>query len=237
MSRFDVIAFDADDTLWHNERLYDQTQAGLAALLAGYGVSVEALNERLYQTESRNIRVFGYGIKSFALSMIETALALTGGDLSGQHVQAIIELARAQINAPIELLEHVHESVPWLASRYRLLLITKGDLLDQETKLARSGLGEYFRDIEVVSDKTPQRYAALFRNHALDPAHVLMVGDSLRSDILPALELGACAVYIPYPTVWQHEAAAAPAPGTPRFYQLEHLDQLPGLLEQLEAQG
>ena len=170
-------------------------------------------------------------------AMIENALALTRGDLSGQHVQAIIDLAKAQLNAPIDLLEHVRETVPWLASRHRLLLITKGDLFDQETKLARSGLGEYFRDIEVVADKTPQRYAALFRNHSLDPAHVLMVGDSLRSDILPALELGACAVYIPYPTVWQHEAAAAPAPGTPRFYQLEHLDQLPGLLEQLEAQG
>jgi len=237
MPRFDVIAFDADDTLWHNERLYNQTQAGLAALLAGYGVSAEALNERLYQTESRNIRVFGYGIKSFALSMIETALALTGGHLSGPDVQAIINLAKAQLNAPIELLEHVRETVPRLAARHPLMLITKGDLLDQETKLARSGLGEFFRDIEVVSDKTPQSYATLFRNHALDPAHVLMVGDSLRSDILPALALGACAAYIPYPNAWQHEAAAAPAPGTARFYQLVQLGQLPALLDQLETVG
>ena len=237
MARFDVIAFDADDTLWHNERLYDQTRAGLVAVLAGYGVSAKALDERLYQTESRNIRVFGYGIKSFALSMIETALALTGGHLSGPDVQAIIDLARAQLNAPIELLEHVRETVPGLAARHALMLITKGDLLDQETKLARSGLGEFFRDIEVVSNKTPQSYAALFRNHALDPAHVLMVGDSLRSDILPALELGTYTVFIPYPGAWQHEAAPAPAPGTPRFYQLEHLGLLPGLLDRLETQS
>jgi putative hydrolase of the HAD superfamily len=235
MPRFDVIAFDADDTLWHNMRLYRQTQAGLAALLAGYGVSAEALDEQLFQTESRNIRLFGYGIKSFALSMIESALALTGGNLSGQHVLAIIELAKAQLNAPIELLEHVRETVPRLAARHPLMLITKGDLLDQENKLARSGLGEFFRDIEVVSDKTRQSYAVLFRNHALDPARVLMVGDSLRSDILPALELGAYSVYIPYPDAWQHEAAKIPAPGTPRFYQLEQLGQLPDLVEQLEA--
>jgi putative hydrolase of the HAD superfamily len=237
MPHFDLIAFDADDTLWHNMRLYLQSQAGLAALLAGYGITRQALDECLYQTESRNIRMFGYGIKSFALSMIETALTLTSAELSGQDVQAIIDLARAQLNAPIQLLEHVRETVPQLASRHPLLLITKGDLLDQETKLARSGLGEFFRDIEVVSDKTLQSYEALFRNHALDPRQVLMVGDSLRSDILPVLELGCTAVYIPYPDAWQHEAAALPAPGTPRFHQLEHLGQLPTLLDRLEAQG
>jgi putative hydrolase of the HAD superfamily len=232
---FDVIAFDADDTLWHNMRLYLYTQAGLAALLAGYGITAPALDERLNQTENRNIRLFGYGLKSFALSMIETALDLTGGTLSGQHVLAIIDLAKAQLDAPIQLLEHVSQTVPRLASHHPLLLITKGDLLDQETKLARSGLGEHFRDIEVVSDKTRHSYAALFRNHSLDPRHVLMVGDSLRSDILPVLELGATAVYVPYPDAWQHEAAETPAPGTPRFYQLDHLGQLPALLARLEA--
>ena len=236
MPLFDLIAFDADDTLWHNERLYDQTQARLAALLAPYGVSQADLDARLYQTESRNIQVFGYGIKSFSLSMIETAVELTGGALAGRDVLAILDLAKAQLNAPVELLEHVMETVSRLAARYRLMVITKGDLLDQETKLARSGLGKFFRDIEVVSDKTPQSYAILFRNHGLEPAHVLMVGDSLRSDILPALELGAYAVFIPYPGSWQHEAAPAPAPGTPHFYQLEQLGLLPGLLEQLETQ-
>ena len=237
MPGFDVIAFDADDTLWHNERLYLQTQARLADLLAAYGIEEPIFDESLYQTEIRNIRVFGYGMKSFTLSMIETAVALTGGKLSGPDVLAIIELAKAQLNAPVELLEHVSETIPRLAARHHLMVITKGDLLDQETKLARSGLGEFFRDIEVVSDKTTQSYATLFRNHALDPARVLMVGDSLRSDILPALELGCSAMYIPYPDAWRHEAAQVPAPGTPRFYQLKQLGQLPGLLDQLAGPG
>ncbi len=236
MTLFDVIAFDADDTLWHNERLYDQTQAGLAALLAGYGIRASDLAERLYRTESHNIALFGYGIKSFTLSMIEAAVDLTAGKISSREVLAIIDLAKAQLNAPVELLEHVLEAVPLLAARYHLIVITKGDLQDQETKLARSGLAEFFRDIEVVSDKTPQSYAALFKNHSFSPQRLLMVGDSLRSDILPVLQLGAYAVYIPYATTWQHEAARAPAPGTPRFHQLEHLGQLPDLLERLEIQ-
>jgi putative hydrolase of the HAD superfamily len=237
MPRFDLIAFDADDTLWHNERLYDQTQAGLAALLAPYGVNPPSLTAGLYQTETRNIGLFGYGIKSFSLSMIETAVQMTWGKLSGQDVLAILDLAKAQLNAPVELLEHARSAVSRLAARYRLMVITKGDLQDQETKLQRSGLSEYFQDIEVVSDKTPQSYARLFKNDALDPARLVMVGNSLRSDILPVLLLGACAVYVPYPGTWQHEAAEAPDPGTPGFFQLEHLGLLPGLLEQLEAQG
>jgi putative hydrolase of the HAD superfamily len=235
MPLFDLIAFDADDTLWHNERLYEQNQARLADLLARYGVGHETVDGRLLQMESRNIGVFGYGIKSFTLSMIETAVELTGGGISGQDVLAIIGFARTQLNAPVELLEHVPETVSRLAARHRLMVITKGDLQDQETKMARSGLGEFFRDIEVVSDKTPASYARLFKNHHFDPAYVAMVGNSLRSDILPDLELGGTAVYIPYQSSWVHEAAEAPVPGTPCFYQLEHLGQLPALLEQLES--
>ena len=234
---FDVIAFDADDTLWHNERLYDASQAGLADLLRRYGAGPESVGERLLQTESANIRVFGYGIKSFTLSMIETAVELSGGRISGQDVLAIIALAKAQLNAPVELLEHVAGTVSRLAARHPLMVITKGDLQDQETKMARSGLGEFFRDIEVVSDKTAESYARLFKNHGLDPAHVIMVGNSLRSDILPVLELGGAAVYVPYPSTWLHEAAETPAAGTPRFYPLEHLGQLPALLEELEARA
>ena len=237
MSHFDVIAFDADDTLWHNERLYDQTQAGLAALLAHYGVNPELLGAGLYQTEKRNIGLFGYGIKSFALSMIETAVQMTWEKLKAQDVLAILDLAKAQLNAPIELLEYAQAVVALLAARYRLMIVTKGDLLDQEAKLLRSGLGEYFQDIEVVSDKTPQSYARLFRNHAIHPGRLVMVGNSMRSDILPVLLLGACAIYVPYAGTWQHEAAEAPAADTPGYYQLEHLGLLPGLLETLESNG
>ncbi len=235
MSIFDVVAFDADDTLWHNERLYDQTQAGLAVLLEPYGVNAASLKAGLYQTESRNIGLFGYGIKSFALSMIETAVQMTWEKLKARDVLAILDLAKAQLKAPVELLEHAHAVISRLAARYRLMVITKGDLLDQEAKLARSGLGDFFPDIEVVSDKTPQDYARLFMNHAVDPQRLVMVGNSLRSDILPILSLGGHAVYIPYAGTWQHEAAEAPAPGTPGFHQLEHLGQLPELLEKLEA--
>ena len=235
MPSFDLIAFDADDTLWHNERLYDQTQARLGALLEPYGVNAQSLGAGLYQTESRNIGLFGYGIKSFTLSMIETAVQMTWGKISAYDVLAILDLAKAQLNAPVELLEHAQEAVSQLADHYRLMVITKGDLQDQENKLLRSGLGAFFRDIEVVNDKTPQDYARLFKNHAIDPGRLVMVGNSLRSDILPVLLLGACAVYVPYPGTWQHEAAEAPAPGTPGFYQLEHLGLLPDLLNQLEA--
>jgi putative hydrolase of the HAD superfamily len=235
MSRFDLIAFDADDTLWHNERLYEHTQARLAALLAGYGVSAASLTAGLYQTETRNIGLFGYGIKSFALSMIETAVQMTWGRLTGYDVLAILDLAKAQLNAPVELLEHAGEAVARLAARYPLMVITKGELHDQETKLQRSGLAEYFRDIAVVTDKTQMSYATLFKNHALDPARLVMVGNALRSDILPVLALGGHAVYIPYAGTWQHEAAEEPAPGTPHYYQLEHLGLLPALLEQLES--
>jgi putative hydrolase of the HAD superfamily len=237
MSRFDLIAFDADDTLWHNEGLYHQTQAGLAELLAGYGIDEKSLDERLYRTESRNVRVFGYGIKSFTLSMIETAIDLTGGRISGREVQAILDLAKAQLQAPVVLFEQVTETVSRLAARYRLMVITKGELLDQETKLVRSELAGYFRGFEVVSDKTTESYARLFKDHALDPRHVLMVGNSLRSDILPVLELGGTAVYVPYELTWLHEAAETPAQGTSNFYQLEHLGQLPDLIEKLEEAG
>jgi putative hydrolase of the HAD superfamily len=237
MPRFDLIAFDADDTLWHNERLYDQTQASLAALLAPYGVNPESLGAGLYQTEKRNIGLFGYGIKSFTLSMIETAVQMTWGHLSGQDVLAILDLARAQLKAPVELLENAQAVVSLLAARYHLIIVTKGDLQDQETKLQRSGLAEYFQDIEVVSDKTPQSYARLFRNHAIQPGRVVMVGNSMRSDILPVLLLGAHAIYVPYPGTWQHEAAEAPAAGTPGFYQLEHLGLLPSLLDTMESNG
>ena len=220
MPCFDLIAFDADDTLWHNEPLYERPQARLADLLAAYGVEKSSVEERLYQTESRNIQVFGYGIKSFTLSMIEAGVELSEGRLSGRDALAIIQLAREQRNSPVELLEHVTGTIARLATLYQLMIITKGDLFDQETKMARSGLGDYFKDIEVVSDKTPQSYARLFRNHSLEPSRLVMVGNSLRSDILPVLELGGYAVYIPYHITWQHEAAEAPAPSTPRFSQL-----------------
>ena len=234
MSKFDLIAFDADDTLWHNERLYVNAQSRFVELLAHYH-DPDWIRERLYQTETRNLQHFGYGIKAFALSMLESAVELTEGRLAGQDVKTLIDLAKEMLTAPVELLPHVSEVIPQLAKQYPLMVITKGDLLDQETKINRSGLGRYFRDIEVVSHKTRETYARLLEKHAIPSERFLMVGNSLRSDILPILELGGAAIHIPYETTWLHEMAEPPT-SQAGFYALEDMGQLPGLLEQLEHQ-
>ena len=234
MPPFDLIAFDADDTLWHNERIYTGVQAGFARLLSPYHPK-EVVEARLYQTETRNIKSFGYGIKSFTLSMIETAVELTEGTISSKEIQAIIDMGKGMLDAEVELLEHTAGTITRLAASYRLMVITKGDLQDQQTKIARSGLGQYFQYIEVVNDKTRDIYSQLLRKLSIQPERFLMVGDSLRSDILPILELGAQAVYIPYQITWLHESAEIPPRDTPGFHQVENLSQLPGLLERLDA--
>jgi putative hydrolase of the HAD superfamily len=217
-----------DDTLWHNERNYLLAQERFTQLLAQYH-NPEWINARLYETETRNIQHYGYGIKAFALSMLESAVELTEGRISGQDVQAIIGLARQMLGAQVELLAHVRETIPLLSSRYRLMVITKGDLLDQETKMERSGLSACFRSIEVVSHKTPASYRRILERNDIAPGRFLMVGNSLKSDVLPVLELGASAVHIPYDVTWLHEQAEPPT-GQPGFYSLEHLGLLPALL-------
>jgi len=233
MSKFDMIAFDADDTLWHNERLYTEAQASFRRLLGQYQ-SPQWIDERLYQTEMHNLEHFGYGIKAFALSMIETAVELTEGRISGKDIQAIINLAKEMLTAEVELLDHTVETVSHLATIYPLMLVTKGDMRDQEMKIARSGLGSYFRHIEIVSDKSRENYKSLLQRHRIKPERFLMVGNSLRSDILPVLALGAWAVYIPYAMTWAHELAEPPPSGQPGYYEIEHLGQLPALLEGID---
>jgi len=233
MPRFEMIAFDADDTLWHTERLYTHTQTKFKQLLAHYH-RPEWIEERLYQTELQNLEHFGYGIKAFALSMIETAVELTEGRISGGDIQRIIGWAREMLAAEVELLEHVAETLAGLAERYLLMLLTKGDLLDQETKIERSGLALYFRYIEIVSDKRRASYERLLQRYDIAPERFLMVGNSLRSDILPVLAIGASAVYVPNEFTWLHEAAEPPA-GQPGYYELEHLGLLPALLNDLEG--
>jgi len=234
MPTFDLIAFDADDTLWHNERIYTGVQERFARLLSPYH-KTELVEARLYQTETRNIKSFGYGIKSFTLSMIEAAVELTEGQISAKDIQAIIDLGKGMLDAEVELLEHSAGTITQLATRYRLMVITKGDLQDQQTKIARSGLGQYFQYIEVVNDKTRDIYRQLLKKLSIQPGRFLMVGDSLRSDILPILELGGQAVYIPYQITWLHESAEIPPQDTPGFHQIENLSRLPDLLEQLDA--
>jgi len=196
---FDMIAFDADDTLWHNETLFTLTQSSFRDLLAPYLLRPWT-GEELYATELRNLQHFGYGIKGFTLSMIETAIELTSADLPVAVIQQIIGLGKAMLAAPVELLDHVAEVLPALAAAAPLLLLTKGDLFDREAKIARSGLAPHFRHIEIVSDKTPQSYSALLAKYAVPPERFLMVGNSLRSDIVPVIALGGRAVHIPYTT-------------------------------------
>jgi putative hydrolase of the HAD superfamily len=233
MPRFDVIAFDADDTLWHNEHLYIDAQAAFKRLLAHYQ-DPDWIAARLDETEQRNIQHFGYGIKSFALSMIETAIELTSGQISGVDIQAIVDLAKGMMAAEVQLIEHTSETVAELAARYSLMLITKGDLLDQEIKVERSGLAAHFQSVEVVSEKDSASYARVLKRHHIAPEAFLMVGNSLRSDILPVLALGASAVYVPYASTWSHEFADPPSPDHPGYYTLAHLGFLPALLSRLD---
>ncbi len=233
MQAFKLIGFDADDTLWHNERLYVRAQEQLKTLLGGYLVD-EQMDERLYQTEMRNLEHFGYGIKAFALSMIETAIELTGGRISATDIRQIIDNARDMMVADVELLDHVEETLGVLATDHALMLITKGDLRDQERKIARSGLAQQFRYVEIVSDKARDNYNTLLERLSVVPADFLMVGNSLRSDILPVLELGGTAVYIPQELTWVHETAEVPPASQPGFQQIEHLGQLPALVARLE---
>lgn len=232
----DVIAFDADDTLWHHETLYARTQEAFQKLLSRYQEK-DWPEQALYETEMRNLRFYGYGIKGFALSMIETAIQLTEGRIQGSEILAIIDLAKEMLGAPVELLDHVAEVIPALSTSCTLMMVTKGDLLDQETKLARSGLAPYFACIEIVRDKTIEVYRSLLAKHGIAPPGFLMVGNSLRSDVLPVITLGGHAVHIPYPITWAHETVQAPDGAAKEYAELEHIGLLPAFVEGLCRQA
>ena len=222
----DLIAFDADDTLWHNEPMFQETEAQFAEMLAAYHPP-EWVRERLFATEMKNLGHFGYGIKGFILSMIETALDLTESRIGGVEVRRIVDWGHAMLHHPVELLDGVRETVEALAADYRLMLLTKGDLFDQEAKLARSGLGEFFHAVEIVSTKNAATYRTIMNRHAVAPERFVMVGNSLRSDVLPALEAGALAVHIPYFTTWAHEHLDEEAVRGKEFAVLERISLLP----------
>ena len=221
----DWIAFDADDTLWHTEHLYAGAQELFYTVLAPYHPR-QWVSERLYQTEIENLRHYGYGIKAFALSMVETALELSEGRVTGAELRPLLERTKEMLNAPVELIDGVTATLAGLSGSYPLMLITKGDSFEQGGKIARSGVDQYFRLLEVVGDKNAGEYRRLFTRHGIDPTRVLMVGNSLRSDILPVLELGGSAVHIPYHSTWLHEQADPPPAGQPGFYQLERIAQV-----------
>lgn len=199
-----VIAFDADDTLWVNEPNFREAESGFETILERY-LPKQEIADKLYETEKRNLKTFGYGAKGFIVSMIETALELTDFALSGKEVQEIIDLGRRLLAKPIELLDEVEHVLDSLDEDYELMLLTKGDLFEQESKFARSGLSKYFHHVEIVSEKDPQTYRSLLERYQLAPHEIVMIGNSLRSDILPMREIGVAAVHIPYHTTWVHE--------------------------------
>jgi len=220
----DLICLDADDTLWHNMRHFQATEDALVAMLepfADAGIARAALEA----CEVRNLRLYGYGAKAFTLSMVETALELGGDEVPASVIRQILDAGRALHAHPVELLEGIEETLEALADRAQLVLVTKGDLFHQESKLAASGLGDHFSGIEIVSDKQPTTFARIFDRFGVPPARAIMAGDSMRSDVYPALEAGAWAAYIPQPLAWSHEQRPAPTEH-PRFRELPSLAAL-----------
>ena len=230
-SRLTAIGFDADDTLWQNEQFFKITQERFANLLAEYA-DPDILAERLLDAERRNLQAYGFGIKGFTLSMIETAIELTEGRVPSSVVNQILHAGRDMLSHPVETLPHATEALEALSDEYRIILITKGDLFDQERKLAQSGLGDYFDAVEIVSDKTTETYSRIFDRHADGPNSSMMVGNSLKSDIVPAIEAGSWGVHIPHDLTWALEHAEAPV-DSPRYNRLAHLGELVDLVTKI----
>jgi len=231
MSHLETIAFDADDTLWQNERFYRLTQDRFAELLVDHA-DPALLASRLLAAEKRNLGRYGFGIKGFMLSMIETAVEVTDRRVTGDEIAEILAIGQDMLRHPVELLPHARETIETLAHDHRILLVTKGDLLDQERKLAQSGLGELFDGVEIVSDKRPETYSAILGRHGADPARSAMVGNSMKSDVLPMIAAGGWGIFVPHDMTWEVESAEAPQ-GHPRFRELRDLGALPGLIAAL----
>jgi putative hydrolase of the HAD superfamily len=228
-----VLAFDGDDTLWHNESRFHLTQTALRDLLRRHVPDAD-VDSHLYEVEMRNLGLYGYGVKSFTLSMIETAIELTKGQIPSADLEVILGWGKRMLGEPTELLDGVEAALKEASGRYSLLLITKGDLFDQESKLARSGLGEMFTGVEILSDKNIDSYRSVLRRRGIKPEEFIMVGNSLRSDIAPVVALGARAVHIPYHVTWNHEhlpEEALPATG---WYRLDRIAELGALLESMD---
>ena len=229
-SQIQAIAFDADDTLWRNEDIFIHAQDEFINLLLPYH-DENYIRSHLGEVQINNLEHFGYGIKGFTLSMIETAIELTEGRISGNEIHEIIQLAKCMLASPVELLPNIEHVLSQLKGQFRLLVITKGDLLDQESKLARSGIADYFDAIEIVSDKTSDAYQQILLRHKLSTEHFLMVGNSLKSDILPVLDLGAQALHVPYHSTWDHEKVTDDT--LLRYPQLGTLSDIAQLLDWL----
>lgn len=227
-----TVCLDADDTLWHNETIFRLNQKRFVDLLSDHA-DEPVMMDRLATIERRNLRLYGYGVKGFTLSMIETAMELCEGSAPPHIIREILAAGREMLNHPVEPLPGVDGVVTELAAQYRLILITKGDLIDQERKLAASGLGEHFSAVEIVSEKDRSTYERIFQRHGLPPEQTAMAGNSMKSDVIPPIEAGAWGIHIPYHITWAHELASAPE-GHPRYVTLSHINELPNWIAHIE---
>ena len=233
MTKLACIGFDADDTLWQNETFFRLTQDRFLALLSDHA-DPNHLADRLLAAERRNLGHYGYGVKGFVLSMIETAIEVTEARVEAKVIAEIMAAGRDMLANPTDLLPHAREAVTALAADYRVVLITKGDLLDQERKLAQSGLGDLFHGVEIVSDKTAAVYGTIFARHGAGVDRAMMVGNSLKSDVLPMLQAGGWGVHVPHGLTWALEHADAPV-GHARFHAVPDLSALPQLVASVQS--
>lgn len=224
-----VIGFDADDTLWVNETYFREGEKKFAQLMQQYE-TINQVDQELFKTEIKNLAIYGYGIKGFVLSMIETAINLSNHQVSTKTMEDIINIGKAMLNKPVELLDDVLETLETLSKTHQLILATKGDLLDQERKLEKSGLIKHFHHIEVLTDKKEKNYNAILNHLDIQAHEFLMVGNSLKSDILPVIALGAHAIHIPFHTTWQHEMVDSENTINSNYHTIERLSQVIKLL-------
>ena len=224
-----VVGLDGDDTLWHNELIFAGTHERFRSLVSRYVDDVD-VDRRLLATERRNLSVYGYGVKGYVLSLIETAIDVTRRQVAAGDIAEIIGWAREMLDHPVDLIDGVAETVEQLASRHRLVLITKGDFFHQESKIARSGLADHFDAVEIVAEKDPATYRATLQRLGIHPTTFVMVGNSVRSDVLPVLQVGGRAVHIPYHVTWEHERVAGHEHPAEGFDRLDDIRGLPDLL-------
>lgn len=228
-SNIKVIGFDADDTLWVNETYFRNAELEFAKLLAQYETA-NKIDQELFKKEIQNLPLYGYGVKGFVLSMVEMALELSNYQVAPKTIESILEIGKEMINKPVELLEGVEEVLKVLSKKYRLILATKGDLLDQERKLEKSGLLDYFHHIEVLSDKKEENYSRLLSHLDIKPSEFLMVGNSLKSDILPLVNIKANAIHVPFHTTWLHEQVSEQETNGKAYKTLNKLTDILSLL-------
>src|SRR5437879_7033049 len=227
-----VVGFDGDDTLWHSETRFSVTQAEFRVLLKRHVPDAD-VDARLSEMEMKNLSIYGYGVKSFTLSMLETAIELTQGRIQASDLEVVLGWGKRMLMEPTKLIDGVEETLRAVSARYDLLLITKGDLFDQESKLARSGLGELFLGVESLSEKNVETYSRIFQRRGINAADFVMVGNSLRSDVVPVVSLGGHAVHIPYEVTWQHEHVPEEEMPKAGWSRITTIAELPALLDEL----